>query len=142
MLDEQQASQVVVDCIRAVSHVGTVSFNGTLDDADIFDATRVTNVITLIAHDAGIGVPSLHHRIADNFFLGVGPGTVVDDVVGIVRDKSVPVPQQPADELVKMLAEHLTLPRAARGSRKSARKGGARKAAKKPAKRGGKKSHK
>ena len=142
MLDEQQASQIVVDCIRAVSHVGTVSFNGTLDDADIIDTVRVNSVITLIVNSTSIGVPSLQHRISANFFLGVGASTVVDEVVGIVMDKSFPAPQHNTEEFALLVAEHLTsrfapkVGKRGKASKKGAAgsKGGAKRSNKKAAK--------
>lgn len=107
MLDEQQASQIVADCIRAVSHVPVLSANGTLDDAGIVDTPRVNNMITLIVHDNVIGVPSQQHRISSSFFSGVDTDTVVEDVIGIVRDKSTPIQANLVEDFASLVAGHL-----------------------------------
>ena len=136
MLDEQQSSQIVVDCIRAVSHVPDVNLNGTLDDAGIVNTARVNNMITLIVNSTSIGVPSLQHRISANFFLGVGTSTVVDEVIGIVMDKSFPAPQHNTEEFALLVAEHFTSrfgPKVGR-RRKASKKGGTKKSTKKAAK--------
>lgn len=142
MLDEQQSSQIVVDCIRAVSHVPDVDLNGTLDDAGIVNTARVNNMVTLIVNSTSIGVPSLQHRISANFFLGVGTSTVVDEVIGIVMDKSFPAPQHNTEEFALLVAEHLTsrfgpkVGRRGKASKKGAAgsKGGTKKSGKKAAK--------
>lgn len=107
MLDDHEATEIVVDCIRAVSHVPEVDLAGTLDDAEIFDAARVNNMVTLIVNSKHIGVPSRQHRIAAQFFIGVDPDTQVVEVVGIVRDKSVFVLENPLDEFASLVADHL-----------------------------------
>lgn len=107
MLDEQEAGQIVVDCIRAVSHVPSVDITGTLDDAEISDATRVNNMITLIVNSKHIGVPSRQHRIDADWFLGVDPDTAVLDVIGIVRTKSVPILDDPLEDFASLVARHL-----------------------------------
>ena len=142
MLDEQQSSQIVVDCIRAVSHVPDVDLNGTLDDAGIVDTARVNNMVTLIVNSTSIGVPSLQHRISANFFLGVGASTVVEEVIGIVMDKSFPAPQHNTEEFALLVAEHLTSrfgPKVGRRGKASKKggagsKGGTKKSSKKAAK--------
>ena len=107
MLDEQEAGQIVVDCIRAVSHVPNVDLTGTLDDAEISDGTRVNNLITLIVNSKHIGVPSRQHRINAEWFSGVDPDTTVLEVIGIVRDKSTPVLDNPLDDFASLVATHL-----------------------------------
>jgi hypothetical protein len=125
MLDEEQASQIVVDCIRAVSHVSTVDLTGTLDDAGIVDSTRVNNMVTLIVNSKNIGVPSKQHRIDAGFFLGVDSSTAVFDVIDIVMDKSVAVSESPLEDFAALVAKHLAAHMAAstnKPNRKSARK--------------------
>lgn len=107
MLDQQESAQIVVDCIRAVSHVPSVNINGTLDDAEISDDARVKNMVTLIVNSTQIGVPSRKHRVNAMFFAGVDPDTPVLTVVGIVRDKSVPVLDNPLDDFASLVASHL-----------------------------------
>jgi hypothetical protein len=107
MIDDQEATQIVVDCIRAVSHVPEVDLAGTLDDAEISDPTRVNNMVTLIVNSKHIGVPSRQHRISAQWFIGVDPDTAVFEVVGIVRDKSVPVLENPLEEFASLVADHL-----------------------------------
>jgi hypothetical protein len=107
MLDEEQASQIVSDCIKAVSHVHSVDFNGTLDDAGIVDIPRVNNMITLIVNSKHIGVPSQQHRIDATLFDDVDSDTVVDEVVGIVRDNSTPVHPDPVEDFASLVAKHL-----------------------------------
>lgn len=125
MLDEQQASQIVVDCIRAVSHVPTVDFNGTLDDAGIVDTPRVNNVLTLIVNSTNIGVPSQQYRINAAWFQAVDTDTIVDDVVGIVRDKSTPVHANLMEDFASLIAGHVAVHLAspARGRSAKARNG-------------------
>ena len=89
MLDEQQSSQIVSDCIRAVSHVDSVDFTGSLDDAEISDDKRVQRVINKIVKSKKIGVPSKGHQIDAGLFSGVDSNTIVDAVVEIVRTGSV-----------------------------------------------------
>ena len=107
MLDQQQSTQIVVNCIRAVSHVAQVDVTGTLDDAEIFDGTRVNNMVTLIVHSKEIGVPSEQHRIAAGFFNGVTPDTAVLEVIGIVRDNAIPVLDDPLEDFASRVAFHL-----------------------------------
>jgi hypothetical protein len=107
MLDQPSASEIVVNCIRAVSHVPTVDESGTLDDAGISDTARVTNMVTLIVNSKQIGVPSKKQRISASFFLGVDPSTPVFDVEDIVMDKSVEVSDAPMDEFAALVAKHL-----------------------------------
>jgi hypothetical protein len=107
MLDQQESAQIVVDCIRAVSHVPAVDPTGTLDDAELSDGTRVNNLITLIVNSSHIGVPSRQHRINAGWFNGVEPDTAVSDVIGIVRDKSTPVLANPLDDFASLVASHL-----------------------------------
>ncbi len=108
MIDDQEATQIVADCIRAVSHVPEVDPAGTLDDAEISDASRVNNMVTLIVNSKHIGVPSRQHKISAQFFIGVDSDTAVSDVVGIVRDNSVPVLENPLEEFASLVADHLT----------------------------------
>ncbi len=117
MLDEQEAGQIVVDCIRAVSHVPNVDITGTLDDAEISDTTRVNNMVTLIVNSKHIGVPSRQHRIDAGWFLGVDPDTAVLEVIGIVRDKSTPVLENPVEDFAALVASHLArhLPPSSKG---------------------------
>jgi hypothetical protein len=143
MLSEQQASQIVEDCIRAISHVGGVSFTGTLDDAEISDGTRVNNMITLIVNSKKIGVPSESQRIDAGWFLGVSPSTVVDEVVGIVMSKSIPVSGNALEDFAAMVAKHLAphiepTKRAVKKAAKKATKKGAAKSSKKSGSKGGK----
>ena len=107
MLNEQESGQIVVDCIRAVSHVSDVDLAGTLDDAEISDEARVNNMVTLIVNSKKIGVPSKSHRINAGFFNGVDPDTVVFEVIGIVRDKSLAVLEDPFEEFASRVAAHL-----------------------------------
>jgi hypothetical protein len=107
MLNNHEATEIVVDCIRAVSHVPEVDLAGTLDDAEISDPARVNNMVTLIVNSKQIGVPSRQHRIAAQFFIGVDPDTPVVEVVGIVRDNSVPVLDNPLEEFASLVADHL-----------------------------------
>jgi len=89
MLTEEQASEIVEDCIRAVSHVDSVDFTKTLDVAEISDDKRVNRMVNKIVKSKKIGVPSRQHTIGVNFFNGVDPDTVVDQVVSIVRKGAV-----------------------------------------------------
>jgi hypothetical protein len=107
MLNEQEAMQIVVDCIRAVSHVPEVDPTGTLDDAGIVDTPRVNNVITLIVHSKNIGVPSKQHRIDSSWFNAVDSDTAVLDLVDIVRDKSTPVLENHVEDFAALVAKHL-----------------------------------
>lgn len=107
MLDEEAASEIVVNCIRAVSHVGSVDETGTLDDAGIVDSTRVVNMVTLIVNSKKIGVPSKKQRISASFFLGVDSSTPVFDVIDIVMDKSVELSVAPMEEFAALVAKHL-----------------------------------
>jgi hypothetical protein len=91
MLNEEQASQIVENCIKRVSHVDAVDFTGTLDDAGIIDGVRVNTVVDLIVNKP-VGVQSQHHGINGSWFSGVAPDTIVDDVVEIVMNKAKPVP--------------------------------------------------
>jgi hypothetical protein len=91
MLDEEQATTIVVNCIRAVSHVQVVKVEGTLDDSQISDDTRVNNMITLIVNSPNIGVPSFGHSLDPQFFQGLGSDAGVSDVIDTVRDDSVPL---------------------------------------------------
>ena|SRR5215204_203204 len=125
MLDEQQASQIVVDCIRAVSHVPNVSFNGTLDDAGLIDGTRVNNMVTLIVNSNNIGVPSQQHRINVGWFQEVDSDTVVDDVVGIVRDRSTQIQASLVEDFASLVASHMAvqLATSTKKAKKKAKKG-------------------
>lgn len=109
MLDQQEASQIVVDCIRAVSHVPAVDPTGTLDDAEISDDTQLNNLVTLIVNSGHIGVSSRQHRINAGFFNGVDPDTAVSDVIGIVRNKSTPILANPLDDFASLVASHLAV---------------------------------
>jgi D-ribose pyranose/furanose isomerase RbsD len=90
MLNQPQASQIVIDCIRATSHAH-VQLAGTLDDAGIRDNT-ILGMISLIVNDSSIGVPSQNHRIDAAFFQNIDTDTRVLEVIDIVRTKSVPTP--------------------------------------------------
>ena len=107
MLDEQEAAEIVVDCIRAVSHVPTVDITGTLDDAEISETARVNNMVTLIVNSKHIGVPSRQHRIDANWFLSVDSDTPVLEVIGIVADKATPVLENPLEDFAALVAHHL-----------------------------------
>jgi len=108
MLNQQQAAQIVVDCIRAVSHVPDVDLAGTLDNAGIIDTPRVNNMITLIVNSNAIGVPSRQHRINANFFLGVDSNTVVFAVIDIVTDHATPVHSDLLEDFASLVAKHLS----------------------------------
>jgi hypothetical protein len=108
MLDEEQASAIVVDCIRAVSHVDVVDLKKTLDDAQVSESGRVQNMITLIVNSTNIGVPSRRHRINSAFLQEVGPSSRGFSVVDIIMDKSVPVLDDPLEDLASMVARHLS----------------------------------
>ena len=125
MLDEEQATAIVVDCIRAVSHVSVVDITKTLDDAQVSDGARVQNMITLIVNSNNIGVPSQRHRINSAFFQDVGPSTRVFGVIDIVMDKAVRVLDDPLEDLASMVARHLS--DQMEGSAKKAGKKSARK---------------
>ena len=90
MLTEEQAVRVVVDCIRAVSHVEIVDITGSLDDAEVLDQSRVNNLVHLIVSSGAIGVPSMAHAIGDSAFNNVTTDTIVDELIEIVRVFSVP----------------------------------------------------
>lgn len=107
MLDEQEAGQIVVDCIRAVSHVPNVDITGTLDDAEISNGNRVLNMVTLIVHSKQIGVPSRQHRIDSGWFLGTEPDTPILEVIGIVRDQSVPILDSALEDFAARVARHV-----------------------------------
>ena len=109
MLDEQQASEIVVNCIRAVSHIPNVDFNGTLDDAGLIDPPRVNNMTTLIINSGSIGVPSQQHRINAAWFQDVDSETLVDDVVGIVRDRSTLVHSNLMEDFASLIAGHVAV---------------------------------
>ena len=96
MINQEESLQIVVDCIRAVSHIPVVDPTATLDDNGIVDTPRVNNLITLIVHSKNIGVPRKHHQIDGNFFNDVDSDTVVLNVVDTVRDKSTPVLEESA----------------------------------------------
>ena len=91
MLTDEQAGQIVTDCIRAVSHVTTVDTTGSLDDAEISDQTRINNLIDKIVTDDDIGVPSQEQTVDDSEFENVDTDTIVNALINIVRDKSVPI---------------------------------------------------
>lgn len=125
MLDEQEASQIVVDCIRAVSHVSSVDLGGTLDDAGIVDSTRVISMVTLIVNSKNIGVPSKKHRISASWFLGVSPSTAVFEVIDVVMDKSVPVSENLMEDFAVLVAKHLAVhlsPPTTKSTKKSGKK--------------------
>lgn len=125
MLDEQQSAQIVVDCIRAVSHVPKVDLAGTLDGAGIIDAPGVNNVVTLIVNSKNIGVPSKQHRINAGFFQNVETGTAVFEVIDIVRDNSTPVHDDPMEDFASLVAKHLAdrlAPSAKSKTKKSSKK--------------------
>lgn len=107
MIDDHEATEIVVNCIRAVSHIPEVDLAGTLDDAEISDPPRVNNMVTLIVNSKQIGVPSRQHRIAAQWFIGVAPDTPVVEVIVIVRDRSVPVLDNPFEEFASLVADHL-----------------------------------
>lgn len=109
MLDEQSATEIVVNCIRAVSHVPEVDLTGTLDDAGISDSSRVTNMVTLIVNSKKIGVPSKKQRIGASWFLGIDSSSPVFDVIDIVMDKSVEVSEAPMEEFAALVAKHLAV---------------------------------
>jgi hypothetical protein len=88
MLTDEEAIEVVIDCIRSVSKVGIVDAAGSLDDAEISEETRVNNVISLIVNDNKIGVPSKGQSIDDSNFEGVDPDTLINELINTVRDKS------------------------------------------------------
>jgi len=88
MLSDEQAIQVVVNCIRSVSHVTEVNTTGSLDDAEISTDERVNNLVDLIVNDDEIGVPSKGQRISESEFENVDSDTIVNALINIVRDKS------------------------------------------------------
>jgi CHASE2 domain-containing sensor protein len=139
MLNQQQAAQIALDCIRAVSHVPDVNLAGTLDDAGIIDAARVNNVVTLIVNSPNIGVPSEQHRISAGFFNGVGSDAVVFQVIDIIRDNSVPVHPDPLEEFASLVARHLA-DRMKPAAKSSAGKGAKKSSGAKKAKKGSGKS--
>jgi hypothetical protein len=89
MLTDEQATEVVVDCIRSVSHVEIVDTTGSLDDSEISTDERVNEVINLIVTDPKIGVPSKGQCIDASEFENVDTDTVVNDLINTVRDNSV-----------------------------------------------------
>lgn len=91
MLNQPQAAQIVLDCIRATSHVANVSLAGTLDDASIRDITLL-GLISLIVNDPERGVPSHHHQIDASCFQNIDTDSRVLEVVDIVRTQSTPLP--------------------------------------------------
>ena len=96
MLSIVQARKVVDDCIRAVSHTPVVDTAASLDTAEISDQTRVNNLIHLIVSDEALGVRSKAHSIDDSAFQNISTDTIVDDLIKIVSDKSVPLISSPA----------------------------------------------
>jgi hypothetical protein len=90
MLNQPQATQIVLDCIRATSHVH-VALAGSLAEAGIRDQT-ILGLVSLIVNDATIGVPSRQHQIDAAWFQGIDPDGRVLEVVDIVRTKSIPRP--------------------------------------------------
>jgi hypothetical protein len=134
MLNQQEAAQIVVDCIRAVSHVPDVDPAGTLDDAGVIDTPRVNNVVTLIVNSTNIGVPSRQHRINAGFFQGVDSDTVVFDVIDIVTSNATPVHSDPLEDFASLVAKHVVshMESAGKGkSKKGAKKGGGKKSTEK-----------
>jgi hypothetical protein len=109
MLDEAQATAIVVDCIRAVSHVGVVDITRTLDDAQVSDSARVQNMNTLIVNSNNIGVPSQRHRINSAFLQNISPSSSVFSVIDIVKEKSVRIHDDPLEDLASMVARHLSV---------------------------------
>ena len=107
MLDEQQASEIVEECIKQVSHVPEVDFTNSLDVAEISDSTRVNNLITLIVHSPSIGVPSQNHRISSGWFKGIDPNTIVDEIVEIVMKHATPVHDDVLENFASLIAKHL-----------------------------------
>ena len=136
MLDEESATQIVVDCIRATSGVGEVDVAGTLDDSGISDSTRVVNMVSLIVHSKKIGVPSKKQRISSSWFLGVDPSTPVFDVIDIVMDKSVEDSEAPMEEFAALIAKHLA------GHMAASKSSSSKKSARKKSKAAGKKGNK
>lgn len=109
MLSDEESIQIVVDCIRAVSHVDEVDINGTLEAAEIFDADRVNSFITLVVHDKRVGVLSRLHRISSAWFRKTGPSTAVNECITIVRDRSIEVRSSFMEDFASMVANHLRL---------------------------------
>lgn len=109
MLSDEESIQIVVDCIRAVSHADEVDINGTLEAAEIFDADRVNSFITLVVHDRSIGVLSRLHRISSAWFRKTGPSTAVNECISIVRDRSIEVRSSFTEDFASMVANHLRL---------------------------------
>lgn len=89
MLNDEQAGRIVLDCIRATSHIDTVVSAGSLDAAEISNQSRVNDLIRLIVTDDEIGVPSQHYAIDVSDFQNVHPETNVNTLINIVRDRSV-----------------------------------------------------
>lgn len=123
MLTDPESIKIVVDCIRAISHVNQVDINGTLDDAGIIDADRVNAMVTLIVHNRRLGVLSQLHRLSSAWFRGTSPTTPVNTCIDIVRDKSIEIRSSFTEDFASMVASHLKLQmddsndRAARPSR-------------------------
>ena len=88
MLTDEQAMEVVIDCIRSVSKVPMVDTTGSLDDAEISSEERVNNIVDLIVTDDQIGVPGKGQRISESEFENVDSDTIVNALINIVRDKS------------------------------------------------------
>lgn len=109
MLDFEQAGQIVVDCIRAVSHEVTVDITGSLDDNRISDTARKNNMLTLIVNSSNIGVPSQNHRINAGWFNAVDTDTIVTDVIAIVEEKATEIHTNLLEDFASMVAAHVTL---------------------------------
>jgi hypothetical protein len=91
MLNQQQAAQIVLDCIRATSGVDQVALAGTLGDASISDLTLL-GLISRIVNDSDFGVPSAHHQIDVGWFQNIDTDSRCLEVVDIVRTQSTPTP--------------------------------------------------
>jgi len=88
MLTDEDAIDVVVGCIRAVSGVQTVDTTGSLDDAEISNETRVNNLVDRVVNSNQIGVPSKGQRIEASQFENVDSDTIVNALINIVRNQS------------------------------------------------------
>jgi hypothetical protein len=91
MLNQPEAAQIVLDCIRATSHVANVALGGTLEDASI-RADTLLGLISLIVNNPQRGVPRFQHQIDEGCFQNVSTDSRVLEVVDIVRTESTQMP--------------------------------------------------
>lgn len=106
-MESEKAGKIVVNCIRAVSHVKRVSTTKTLAEAEVHNQNRVDNVVTLIVHSDKIGVPSEGYRISSTQFNNVSPDTIVKDLIKTVREKSIEAHPNPVEDFAALVASHM-----------------------------------